>query len=254
MHSAFVFTFRMLRCLNHVYKFIFAFPSQYVYFSEHLSEKYHHHQIESIELSLYCYIFPGLRAWGSIPSYAVRFICISQEGGFCVFYYCTVLGWVHRVHTDPMAVLVCLHITVPNYHHYGDISEGIGVLKCLSGTFCLKCVSKIKSILSIIFDAIYWAVPMQLTHCSYNDYENTRASCYYHNQIGSMTHSPFSRVRSCNNGMRCISFIFLSVCAVVKRGKYLHNIYRHKTNHPLINTKSIMAEAGNLTSHLFRNE
>ena len=44
--------------------------------------------------------------------------------------------------------LVCLHITLPHYHHYADLSESIELLKCLSGTFCLECVSEIESVLS----------------------------------------------------------------------------------------------------------
>ena len=36
---------------------------------------------------------------------------------------------------------------------------------------------------------------------------------YYHHQIGSMYHYPLFRVRSWNNGMRCMS-IFLSRCSV----------------------------------------
>ena len=69
----------------------------------------------------------------------------------------------NRVHYDPVAVLVCLHITLHHYHHYAVLSEGIELLKCLSDTFCLECVSKIKSILSVIFHVIYGAVCIQLT-------------------------------------------------------------------------------------------
>ena len=68
-----------------------------------------------------------------------------------------------------MVVFVCLHTTLPNYHHYADLSEGIELLKCLPGTFCLECVSKIKPILSIICHAIHGAVRIQLTHFSYDD-------------------------------------------------------------------------------------
>ena len=37
----------------------------------------------------------------------------------------------------------------------------------------VECVSKIKSILSIIFHAIYGAVCIQFTHFSYDDCKNT---------------------------------------------------------------------------------
>ena len=67
---------------------------------------------------------------------------------------------------DPMVIFICLHITLPHYHRYADLSESIELLKCLSGTFCLECVSKIKSILSIIFHAINGASNQKYDHCS----------------------------------------------------------------------------------------
>ena len=42
------------------------------------------------------------------------------------------------VHCDLMVVLVCLHFTLPHYHHYADVSEGIEFLKCSSDTFWLN--------------------------------------------------------------------------------------------------------------------
>ena len=47
----------------------------------------------------------------------------------------------------------------------------------------VDCVSKIKSILTIIFHAIYGAVCIQLTRFSLYDYcENSYTLSYYHNQ------------------------------------------------------------------------
>ena len=60
-----------------------------------------------------------------------------------------------------------------------------------------------------IFHAIYGAMCIQLTHLSHDDCENTCTLSYYHHQSGSMTHSPLLRVRSWNNGMRCMSFYIL---------------------------------------------
>ena len=91
-----------------------------------------------------------------------------------------------------MVVFFCLHITLPHYHHHADLSEGFELLKCLSNTICLECVSKIKSILSIIFHAIYGAV---FTHFFYDDCGNVCTSSYYHHQTGSITHMPQFRVR-----------------------------------------------------------
>ena len=111
----------------------------------------------------------------------------------------------NKVHYDQMVLFDSLHITLPHYHHYADLSESIAFLKCVSGTFCLECVPKIKSIISIISHALYGAVRIQLTHLSYDDCENTCTLSYSHHQIGSMTHLPVFRVRSWNNGMRCMS-------------------------------------------------
>ena len=63
----------------------------------------------------------------------------------------------NRVHYGPMVTFVCLHITLHHLYHYGDVSESIERLKCLSGIFC-RDVSKIKSILSIPFHATYATV------------------------------------------------------------------------------------------------
>ena len=104
-----------------------------------------------------------------------------------------------------------LHITPPYHHHYADRSESIELLKSLSGTSCLECVSKIQSILSIIFHAIYGAVRIQLTHFSHDDCENTCTYSYYHHQIGRMANSPLFRVRSWNTDIRCMSFYILIV-------------------------------------------
>ena len=71
---------------------------------------------------------------------------------------------------------------------------------------CVECVSKMKSILSIIFHAIYGAGRIQLTHFSYDDYEKICILSYYHHQIRSMTHLSLFSVRWWNNGMHCMSF------------------------------------------------
>ena len=100
--------------------------------------------------------------------------------------------------------------TLPHYHHYANLSEGIELLKCLTDVSCLECVSKIRSVLSIIPHAIYVAVCIQRTHFSYDDCENICIWSYYHHQIGSK-YDPFVifRVRSWNNGMYSMSFYIL---------------------------------------------
>ena len=79
-----------------------------------------------------------------------------------------------------------MHFTLPHYHHFADASVGIELLKYLSGSFCR--VSKIKSILSILFHSIHAALSSQLTHFSYDDCENMCTLSHFHHQIGIMTH------------------------------------------------------------------
>ena len=95
------------------------------------------------------------------------------------------------------------HCTLPRYHHYADAKS----IKCLSGTFCRVCVSK--SILSIILQAIYGVVCIELTHHSYNDCKKARKLSYYHHQIGCITYLPLLRIKSWDNGMRCMLFYIL---------------------------------------------
>ena len=52
---------------------------------------------------------------------------------------------------------------------------------------------------------------LQFTNFLCNDWENTYTLSYYYHQIGSMNYYPLFRVRSWNNGMRCMSFYILMV-------------------------------------------
>ena len=117
----------------------------------------------------------------------------------------------NRVYYGLMVVLICLHII-----HYLIIISMQTYLKVLKfwnacQVHSVKCVSKIESILSVIFHAIYRSICIQLTLLFHDDYENTCNLSYYHHQIGSMTHLPLFRVRSWNNGMHCLSFYILII-------------------------------------------
>ena len=98
-----------------------------------------------------------------------------------------------------MVAYGCFH-NILSYWHYANLSGRIELLICLSDILSRVC--KIK----ITFHAIYGAVCIQLTRFSYDDCENTRTWSYHHHQIACMTHLPLSRIRSWNNGMRCMSF------------------------------------------------
>ena len=115
----------------------------------------------------------------------------------------------NQIHYDLMVIFVCLHFTLPQYRYYVGVSEDIELLKCLPCT--LECMSKIKSILSIIVHALYGAVCIQFTHVSYDVCEIMCTLSYWHHQIGSVIHLPLLMGRSWNNGMRCMSFYIFMI-------------------------------------------
>ena len=118
--------------------------------------------------------YPGLH-W-VIPSLSSR---QCYENLHCHLSFVKTTREIHQCHS----LSVCLHITLTRYHQYADLSEGIQLLGCLSLTFCLGCVSKINSILSIIFHPIYGALCIQLTHFSYDGCENmSNLSSHHHHQ------------------------------------------------------------------------
>ena len=77
-------------------------------------------------------------------------------------------------------------------------------------------MSKIRHILSVIHYKIRGAVRFQLTHFPCDDWENIYILSYYHHQIGSMNYYPLFRVRSWNNGLRCMSFCILLINLLVQ--------------------------------------
>ena len=75
--------------------------------------------------------------------------------------------------------------------------------------YFVECVSKIKHILFVIHLTICGAVCFQFIHFCCDDWENRYALSYYHHQIRSMNYYPLFRVKSWNNGVRCMSVYIL---------------------------------------------
>ena len=75
--------------------------------------------------------------------------------------------------------------------------------------YFVECVTTIKHILSVTYDTIYGAVCFQCTHFTCYDGDNIYTLSYYHHQIASMNNCPLFRVRSRNNGVRCMPFCIL---------------------------------------------
>ena len=137
-----------------------------------------------------------------VPASATQ-LCVYL---LCICYYvqhrlATYWGpwWRHQMETFSTILALCVRSL---WRHRNDL--------CIfqKDEKCLRCVSKIKSVLSVISHATYEALCIQLSHFSNADFENMCTWSYYH-QIGSMTHLPLFRVKSWNNNMRCRSFYIL---------------------------------------------
>ena len=126
-----------------------------------------------------------------------------------------------RIRFGLQIVLICLYSTPSHYHHCANLSEDIELIKCLSDIFCRVC--KIKHILSVIHYTIHYticgAVRFQFTHSPCDDWENIYTLPYYLHQIGSMNYYPLFRVRSWDNGVRCMPFyilMWLNTCSLTR--------------------------------------
>ena len=82
----------------------------------------------------------------------------------------------------------------------------------------VECVSKIESIIWIIFHSIYAAVCIELTHVSYGDANTCTLSCY-HYRIGSI-HLSLLRVFG-HETMVC------ALCIFITQNKRLHSHFSH---------------------------
>ena len=113
---------------------------------------YYHHQIGSIHLSHCCHIFPWLCVWDG-----------------CTTVFCRLCKWSDtlwpagrvRLFADYIISLSSLRRLI--WRHWTN--------KMLR-VYAAECVSKIETILAIIFHSIYGAVCLQLTQFACHDCEN----------------------------------------------------------------------------------
>ena len=111
-------------------------------------------------------------------------------------------------------VFVCLYITPSYHHHYANFIWRHWTYK-MPVRYNLWSVSKIMHFLSVIHYTISGAVCFQFTHSLCDNWDNIYTLTYYHNQIGSMNYDPLFKVRSWNNGMRCMSFFILTILIAI---------------------------------------
>ena len=148
-----------------------------------------------------------------------------------------------RVRFDLQIVFVCLYITPSHYNHCANFIWRHWTYK-MPVRYILSSVSKIKHILSVIHYTICGAVCFQFAHSLSDDWENIYTLSYYNRQIGRMNYYPLFRIRSWNNGMRCMSFyILLDSVATSRENTIIFNqlhIVSHSVLYPMKNTYSII--------------
>ena len=172
------------------------------------SSCYYHHQI-----------FPWLCAWDVCYIIFCHLLHIRSGNTGCLssLLLCS-LWWVQIVGY----VLPCRSYSfVCTIHHLIIIivQDYLKTLNLLNAChiYCVEGVSQTKHIISIIHFTIHYtirgAVCFQFTHSPCDDREKIYILSYNHHQIGSMNCYPLFRVRSWNNGVRCMSFYILMYIA-----------------------------------------
>ena len=177
-------------------------------FTDDTSSCYYHHQIGSIHLS-HCYISPWLYAWDVCYIIFCHLVHIrsGKTGNLFSLLLCS-LWWVQ----------IFGYVWACRSYSFVQYTISLSSLRKLIGRhwtykmpvrYILSSVINIKHILSVIHYTIFGAVCFQFTHFSCDDWEHIYTLSYYHPQIGSMNYYPLFRVRSWNNGVRCMSFYIL---------------------------------------------
>ena len=178
--------------------FQFRWLKGYIY-----NPSYYHHQIGSIHLSHCCHIFPWLCVWDG-----------------CTTIFCHLLH-IYLGNTGTLFQLLMfsrLMFTASRVRVFADYTTSLSSLcrliwrhwtnemlvRYMLPSVCLRL--RLFSQLSFIqyIGLCVFSLPnspvMIVRMCILS---------YYHHQIGSMNHEPLFRVRSWNNGMRCMSYYVL---------------------------------------------
>ena len=168
--------------------------------SEHLSHCYH--------------IFPWLCVWDVcyIIFCYLWHIYSGKTGNLFSLSLCS-LWWVQMVGCvlawKSYSFICTLHlliiIIVQTYLKTLSLSNACQI-------YFVECLIDIRHILAVIHYTIRGAVCFQFTHFLCDDWENIYTLSYHHHQIGSMNYYPLFKVRSWNNGVRCMSFCILMSC------------------------------------------
>ena len=112
-----------------------------------------------------------------------------------------------RLRSGLQIVFICLHITPSHYHHCANLSEDISLIKWLSDIFCR--VSKIKHIMSVIHYTICVGLCVFGSPIPFWWLREYISSVLSSLSNRSMNYYPLLRIRSWNNGVRCMSFYII---------------------------------------------
>ena len=115
--------------------------------------------------SHFCHMFPRLCIWCDCTSDFVGRL-ISIPGKLYMFpspLYSHVIMSNDWQHYDSKVVFYCLHIAPPHCHHRSDLFKGFEHILCFN-FYYMKCMFKMKSILTIILFAMFGSVCYQPTH------------------------------------------------------------------------------------------
>ena len=150
-------------------------PFEFRCFKEYIHyPSYYHHQIGNIHLSHCCHIFPWLCVWDGCTIIFCHLLYIYPRSPGVLFpllmfslWYLQMIGYI----------VACGSCSFVCRLHHLIIIIMLTYLKALNylnacQVYAAECVSKIKTIPSIIFYSIYGAVCLQLTQFSCDDREN----------------------------------------------------------------------------------
>ena len=188
-------------------------PFQYRWLKGYVySSCYYHHQIESINLSHCYHIFPWYCLRCLLHHILLLIAYKFRENREFVFIIIVqfMMSANSQIRFDLKIVLVYFHITPSHYHHCASLSEDIELIKCLSDIVCrvyeYDRAYSLSYPLQNTWGCVFPVDPFPLWWL--REYICTLS--YYHHQVGSLNYHQLVRVRSWNNGVRCMSFCILT--------------------------------------------
>ena len=204
--------------------FEFRWLKGYVY-----NPSYYHHQIGSIHLSHCCHIFPWLCVWDGCTTIFCHLLHIYLGNTGTLFqlfvfsllmfslWYLQMIGYI-------MACRSCLFVCI--LHHTISLSSLCRFIwrhwtnkmfvRYILPSVCLR----LRLFSQLSFIQYMGLCVFSLPNSSVIIVRMCTLS-YYHHQIGSMNHKPLFRVRSWNNGMRCMYYYVLMFLWNCVSGKHI---------------------------------